>query len=34
MTFDLFQEDFYDETIQTYPISDIKEVFSSLLELL
>ncbi|MNY24239.1 hypothetical protein D3C86_1579420 [compost metagenome] len=32
MTFDLFLEDHYDQTLETFPLSDIKEIFSSLLE--
>jgi hypothetical protein len=32
MTFDLFLEDHYDQTLETFPLSDIREIFSSLLE--
>ena len=32
MTFDLFMDDHYDKTLQTFPLSDIKEIFDSLLE--
>lgn len=31
MTFDVFMEDHYDETLQTFPLSDIKEILSLLL---
>jgi hypothetical protein len=32
MTFDLFLEDHYDQTLETFPLSDIREIFNSLLE--
>lgn len=32
MTFDLFNEDDYPEEIETFPLYDIKEIFTSLLE--
>ena len=32
LTFDLFLEDNYDQTKETYPLSDIKKIFQSLLE--
>lgn len=32
LTFDLFLEDHYDQTKETFPLSDIKEIFQSLLE--
>jgi hypothetical protein len=32
MTFDLFLEDHYNQTLETFPLSDVKEIFSSLLE--
>jgi hypothetical protein len=32
MTFDLFLEDHYNETLEIFPLSDIREIFNSLLE--
>jgi hypothetical protein len=32
MTFDLFLEDHYNQTKETFPLSDVKEIFQSLLE--
>lgn len=32
MTFDLFLEDHYEQTLEAFPLADIKEIFSSLLE--
>jgi hypothetical protein len=34
LTFDLFLEDHYNETLETFPLSDIKEIMESLLEFL
>jgi hypothetical protein len=32
MTFDLFLENHYNETLETFPLSDIREIFNSLSE--
>jgi hypothetical protein len=34
LTFDLFLEDHYNETLETFPLYDMKEIFQSLLEFL
>ncbi|WP_143187740.1 hypothetical protein [Flavobacterium sp. CF108] len=31
MTFDLFLEDHYDQTLENFPLTDIKEILESLL---
>lgn len=32
LTFDLFLEDHYENTLETFPLTDIREIFNSLLE--